>query len=67
MGTSFVFVFEKKVITLLKVSHDGMSCEIIKLMLIPRKKSLKPHDGKSLIIRQKFDNVEKIDKTTKGE
>ncbi len=31
------------------------------------KKSPKPHDGKSLIIRQKFDNVAKIDKATKGE
>ncbi len=31
------------------------------------KKSPKPHDGKSLITRQKFDNVAKIDKATKGE
>ncbi len=53
--------------TLLKVSHDGMSCEITKLMLTPRKKSSKPHDGKSLIIRQKFDKSTKIDKATKGE
>ncbi len=37
-------------LSLLKVPHDGMCCEITKLMLIPRKKSSKPHDGKSLII-----------------
>ncbi len=53
--------------TLLKVAHDGMSCEIIKLMQNPMKKSPKPHEGKSLIMRQKFDKVAKIDKATKGE
>ncbi len=39
----------------------------IKLMKTPMKKSPKPHDGKKLIIRQKFDKVAKIDKATKGE
>ncbi len=33
----------------------------------PDEKNLKPHDGKSLIIRQKFDKAAKIDKATKGE
>ncbi len=36
-------------------------------MKTPRKKSLKPHDGKSLIVRLKFDKAAKIDKATKGE
>ncbi len=36
-------------------------------MKIPRKKSSKPHDGKSLIRRQKFDKSTKVDKATKGE
>ncbi len=33
----------------------------------PEEKSSKPHDGKSLIIWQKFEKSTKVDKATKGE